>query len=85
MKDDLVYLQHIDEAISRILAFTSAGESAFREDLKTQDAVVRNLQVIGEAAKKVSVGTRAAHPDIPWKNMKNHHPVLQKQVARLLL
>ena len=108
MKDDLVYLRHIDEAISRILAFTSAGESAFREDLKTQDAVVRNLQVIGEAAKKVSAGTRAAHPDVPWKSMagmrdrivhdyfgvsieivwdvvKNHLPLLQKQVARLLL
>jgi uncharacterized protein with HEPN domain len=45
VKDDLVYLRHIGEAITRILAFTSAGESAFREDLKTQDAVVRNLQV----------------------------------------
>ena len=63
MKDDLVYLQHIDEAINRILAFTSAGESA----------------------KKVSAGTRAAHPDVPWKSMKNHLPLLQKQVARLLL
>ena len=69
MKDDLVYLRHIDEAITRILAFTSAGETVFREDLKTQDAVVRNLQVIGEAAKKVSVATRAAHPDVPWKSM----------------
>jgi uncharacterized protein with HEPN domain len=69
VKDDLVYLRHIEEAISRILAFTAAGESAFREDLKTQDAVVRNLQVIGEAAKKVSAATRAAHPEIPWKSM----------------
>ena len=43
MKDYLVYLKHIDEAINRILAFTSAGESA----------------------KKVSAGTRAAHPDVP--------------------
>ena len=43
VKDDLVYLRHIDEAINRILAFTSAGESA----------------------KKVSAGTRVAHPDIP--------------------
>ena len=69
MKDDLLYVQHIHEAIQRILDFTSAGEEAFREDLKTQDAVVRNLQVIGEAAKKVSAETRAAHPEVPWKSM----------------
>jgi uncharacterized protein with HEPN domain len=34
-----------------------------------QDAVVRNLQIIGEAAKKVSPETRAASPDLPWRDM----------------
>ena len=69
MKDDELYLRHIHEAIIRILEFTVDGEEAFRRDLKTQDAVIRNLQVIGEAAKKVSAETRATHPDIPWKHM----------------
>ena len=36
-------------------------------DRKTQDAVVRNLEIIGEAAKRVSPGLKAAHPDIVWK------------------
>jgi uncharacterized protein with HEPN domain len=35
----------------------------------TQDAVVRNLQIIGEASKKVSPETRAASPDLPWRDM----------------
>jgi uncharacterized protein with HEPN domain len=34
-----------------------------------QDAVVRNLQVLGEAAKKVSPRTVAEHPEIPWRSM----------------
>ena len=67
MKDDTLYLRHILDAIGRILSYTAAGREAFR--LKTQDAVIRNLQVIGEAAKKVSEGTRSSHPAVPWKDM----------------
>ncbi len=69
MKDDLLYLRHILQAIDRIQAYTAAGQDAFRGDLKTQDAVVRNLQIIGEASKRVSDETRAAHPDVPWRAM----------------
>ena len=69
MKDDTLYLRHILEAVDRILAYTSAGRDAFRQDLKTQDAVIRNLQIVGEASKKVSPTTRAAHPEVPWKDM----------------
>ena len=69
MKDDRLYLGHILEAIDRILLFGQDGEDHFRGDLRTQDAIIRNLQVMGEAAKKVSVETRAAHPDIPWKDI----------------
>lgn len=50
MKDDGLYLHHILEAVERIQMYTSAGLGAFRSDLKTQDAVVRNLQIIGEAS-----------------------------------
>jgi uncharacterized protein with HEPN domain len=69
MKDDTLYLRHILDAIDRIVSYTSAGREAFRRDLKTQDAVIRNLQVIGEAAKRMSGETRASHPDVPWKDM----------------
>jgi uncharacterized protein with HEPN domain len=69
VKDDSLYLRHILEAIDRVQAYTAGGPDAFRGDLKTQDAVVRNLQIIGEAAKKVSKETRTAHPDVPWREM----------------
>lgn len=69
MKDDHLYLGHILEAVGRILAYSEEGEDAFRRELKTQDAIIRNLQVMGEAVKKVSPGTRAAHPEIPWRDI----------------
>lgn len=69
MKDDRLYLGHILEAVERIILFGQDGEDRFRCDLRTQDAIIRNLQVMGEAAKKVSIEIRTAHPDIPWKDI----------------
>lgn len=69
MKDDRLYLGHILEAVDRILLFGQDGEARFRTDVRTQDAIMRNLQVMGEAAKKVSAETRDAHPEIPWKDI----------------
>ncbi len=69
MKDDELYLRHILEAVERVLEYTSSGRESFRSDLKTQDAVIRNLQVIGEASKKISAEMRERNPQIPWRNM----------------
>jgi uncharacterized protein with HEPN domain len=69
VKDDRLYLGHILEAVERIILFGQDGEDRFRSDLRTQDAIIRNLQVMGEAAKKVSIEIRTAHPDIPWKDI----------------
>ena len=69
MKDDQLYLGHIFEAADRIVTYGERGEEAFRRDLMIQDAIVRNLQVMGEAVKKVSPETRATHSDVPWKDI----------------
>lgn len=69
MKGDRLYLGHIVEAINRILDYAAAGEASFRSDLKTQDAIIRNFQVMGEAVKNVSAETRAGHPEVPWKDI----------------
>ena len=69
MKDNRAYLLHIRDAILRILDYTRRGKRAFLSDTKTQDAVIRNLEVIGEAAKNVSAGVRERHRSIPWKSM----------------
>jgi uncharacterized protein with HEPN domain len=42
---------------------------AFLGDTKTQDAVIRNLEIIGEATKNLSSELRAKYPDLPWKGM----------------
>ena len=67
MKDDRIYLLHARDAIQHIVDYTAAGKDGFFSDRKTQDAVVRNLEIIGEASKRVSVTLKEAHPDIAWK------------------
>lgn len=63
-------LSDIHEAIQRAMAYTAGMTYAsFLRDNKTQDAVIRNLEIMGEAAKNLSVELRARYPDIPWRSM----------------
>jgi len=63
-------LGDIQEAMQKILAYiTGLTYDQFIQDIKTQDAVVRNLEIIGEATKNLSGKLRKAHPKIPWKEM----------------
>lgn len=67
---DLDFLSDIYEAIQRIATYTeSMTYEQFLRDYKTQDAVVRNLEVIGEAAKSLSTHLKKAHPQIPWREL----------------
>lgn len=76
MKEDRVYLSHIRDAIERIDAFTSGGRDQFLTDPMVQDAVVRNLEVLGEAAKGLSEDLRMANPEVPWKQIAGMRDVL---------
>jgi uncharacterized protein with HEPN domain len=71
MKDDLVYLQHIllesIDKIERYLKDTSF-ESFMFNDMQI-DAVVRELEIIGEAANNVSEQFQSEHPAVPWSEM----------------
>lgn len=49
---------------------------AFRTDEKTFDAVVRNLEIIGEAAKHVSQDIRDSYPDVSWRGMAGFRDVV---------
>ena len=64
-KDHRVYLAQILERINRILRYTDEGKDVFLRDLVIQDAVIRNFEVIGEAAKRIPVEYREATPTIP--------------------
>ena len=66
MKKDRIYLLHIRDALERIL---SQGKQAFFADPRTQDAVIRNLEVVGEAVKNLSESLKVRHATIPWKRI----------------
>ena len=69
-RDDLPYLRHILDAIGRIESYvTGVDEGVFLGNAEKQDAVIRQLQIIGEAAKRLSAELRAAYPDIPWREV----------------
>ena len=66
---DRLYLGHMLEAIDAAQQFAADGHAAFLSDRKTQSAVIRQLEIIGEAAKRLSDGTKAAAPQVPWRQM----------------
>lgn len=68
MRDD-AYLAHILEAIAAIESYTRDGREDFLTDRKTQDAVVRNLEIIGEAVKGLSESFRSAHSELPLRQL----------------
>jgi uncharacterized protein with HEPN domain len=68
--DDRVYLEHIRDAIARIEQYTDQiGESEFKEQVLVQDGVIRQLEIIGEAAKRLSPTFRSSHDRIPWQDI----------------
>ncbi len=76
MKDDRVFLAHVRDAISKIESYTQGGREAFFADTKTQDAVIRNLEIIDEAVKNLSADLRAEHPEMPWTRIAGMRDVL---------
>jgi uncharacterized protein with HEPN domain len=70
LNKDLVRIRHILDAVEKALSFCNAKS---RQDLDTDEllalALVRLLEIIGEAALKVSEETRNTHPEIPWREM----------------
>lgn len=67
---EAAFLNDILEAIQRITAYVDGMPyEDFLDDLKTQDAVIRNLEIIGEAARQISGPIRQKAPNIPWSSL----------------
>lgn len=76
-KDNSIYLEHILERANKIIEFIQGmNENDFLNDEKTQSAVIRELEVIGEATKRISDDYKALHNEIPWKLMSGMRDVL---------
>ena len=70
MKRDQACLFDIAEAARLAVSYVEqTTKQEFSSDTKTQDSVIRRLEIIGEAARRVSEETRNAYPDLPWKEM----------------
>jgi uncharacterized protein with HEPN domain len=70
IKSDLAYVQHILDCIRKINEF-SEGLSLrdFKKNEMVQDAIIRNIEIIGEASKKISLDTKQTFYQIPWKEI----------------
>ncbi len=75
-KDPRVYLAHILECTEKIERYTKGGRDEFLKNTMTQDAVIRNFEIIGEAAKRVPATYRRARAEIPWRLMAGFRDVL---------
>ena len=63
-----MFIKHIRDAIDLIFEYTEdLNKTSFNLKDMIQDAVIRRIEIIGEAAKNVSIDFREKYPDIPWK------------------
>ena len=76
MKDDTVYLRHIQDCIRRIEENVAGGRDRFLESHTLQDAVLRNLQTMAESAQRVSEDLKATHPEVEWRRIAAFRNVL---------
>jgi uncharacterized protein with HEPN domain len=73
---DAVYLRHILDAVERIEQYTSVGRDAFVAEPHWQDAVIRQLEILGEATKRLSQELREREGDVPWRRIAGLRDVL---------
>ena len=79
-RDEILFLEEIYESIDLIGRYVSGlTEKEFEENIEKQDAVLRRIEIIGEAVKNLSNTTRTQYPDIPWKEMAGMREVVIHQ------
>lgn len=76
---DMVRLRHLLEEADDILAFTREQT----RDKKTMKAVMRSIEIMGEAARHVSAGCKAAYPEIPWQSITDMRNFIAHEYFRV--
>jgi uncharacterized protein with HEPN domain len=76
-KDPRIFLDHIRESIALIEEYTKdISREQFLNSPQIQDAVMRRLEIIGEAVKNLPADFKIKHPDTPWKKIAGLRDVL---------
>ena len=81
---DPVYLRDILQSAYQARSYVADLElSVFQQDVKTQDAVLRRITIIGEAARRVSETFKQAHPELPWREMLGMRNLVVHEYTRV--
>jgi len=83
MNKNLLYLNNIKECIENIENYTNQNKQAFLNNKMMQDAVIRNLEIIGEATKRLSSDLRIKYNQVPWRQMAGLRDVLIHDYLRV--
>ena len=76
-KNPEIFLRHILESIKEIENYTKRiSKAGFSRDVKTQDAVVRRMEIIGEAVKNLPKDFKKKHPEISWQEIAGMRDML---------
>lgn len=79
-RESAVFLRHILFCVDRIAAYTHEGREAFFDDPKTQDAVIRNLEIVGQAVRDLGMDQLAIDfPGVPWQKIAGLRNILAHQ------
>jgi uncharacterized protein with HEPN domain len=76
VKGDQLYLKHILDAIDKVDTYIAVGHEVFIASSHWQDAVIRQLEIIGEATKRLSKQFCSLHSDVPWRRIAGLRDVL---------
>lgn len=79
-RDELVFLEDILECIEKIEKYVGhLSEREFELNSEKQDAVIRRIEIIGEAVKNISKDIREKYPDIPWREIAGMRDIVIHQ------
>lgn len=76
MRDDKERVLDIADSIARIKKYAELGKASFEGDELIQNWIVHHLQILGEAAARLSSEFKAAHAEIPWEKIVGMRNIL---------